>query len=331
MTDEMREFVDDYVNGSQRQRLLTLHRSLRSPAFVGVKYDPDADGSAADVWRSGAANCLSYAHLFVAMARYAGLDARYLSVSLRPEWSRHGDQVALRKHVNVRVRLRSGEEYVVDIDPVARERIASAKVLRDEEAFALYHGNRAMGALLQQQRERAYAEAVRAISLGGSIDYLWVNLGAIYRQTGQDEAAEAMYRAALELNPDSPTAMNNMAVLYATRGQLQESRHWEERVRKRRTQNPFYHYYLGEVAEADGDLDTALSHYLDAIALKETESEFYFRVARLYLAMQRREQSRSFAEKAIEHSRLVGERREYQLFLNQLDSKTVVTAQLQGG
>ncbi len=325
---EMRAFVDRYVKGNQRQRLQTLHRSLRSSAFVGIDYDPSADGTAAEVYHSGVANCLSYAHLFVAMARYAGLDARYLSVSLRPEWSRRGDQVALRKHVNVVVQLRNGEEYVVDIDPVPRERVASARVLRDKEAFALYHGNRAMQALFLQDRAGAYAEAVRALSLGGRIDYLWVNLGAIFRGAGQDEAAEAMYRRALALNPDSSTAMNNLAILYESRGQLEESRRWEERVRKHRKSNPFYHYYLGELAEAEGDSERALSHYLDAIDLQSTEAEFYFRVARLYRSMQRPLESRSYAEQAVLHSRLAGERKQYQLFLEQLTREGVVTAQL---
>lgn len=328
MDDDMRAFIGRYVTGSQRQRLQSLHRGLRSRALVGIDYDPDADGSAADVFHSGVANCLSYAHLFVAMARHAGLDARYLSVSLRPEWARHGEQVALRKHVNVVVRLRNGEEYVVDIDPVPRERVASARVLKDREAAALHHGNRAMEALFRQDSAAAYAEAVRALSLGGNIDYLWVNLGAIYRMAGQDAAAEAMYRQALELNPDSPSAMNNLAVLYFDRGELEESRRWEERVRKRRETNPFYHYYLGELAEAAGDQEQALEHFLDAIDLQEDEAEFYFRVARLFLAMERVEQSRSFAEKAVMHSRLVGERKTYQLFLEQLQRSGVVTAQI---
>ena len=119
-----------------------------------------------------------------------------------------------------------------------------------------------------------------------------------------------------------------IAVLYHSRGELEESRRWEDRVRKRRDQNPFYHYYLGEQAEADGDNDRALGHYLDAIDLQQTEAEFYFRVARLYLSMQRREESRSYAEKAVFHSRLVGERKEYQMFLDQLDREAVVTASI---
>ncbi len=329
MTDEMKDFVERYATGSQRQRLQTLHRSLQSPAMVGIDYDPDADGTAAEVYHSGAANCLSYAHLFVAMARHAGLNANYLSTTLRPEWSRHGDQVALRRHVNVTVRLRQGEQYVVDIDPVGRDRVASADILDDREAFALYHGNLAMDALLKQDLEEAYAQAIRAISMGRDLDYLWTNLGIIYRRAGQDDAAEALYQMALSVSPNSRTAMNNLAILYAERGDEEQARYWEERVRKRREQNPFYHYYLGEKAEADGDLGAALAHYEEAIELKKTEAEFYYRVARLYREMQRREESRLYIQHAIEHARLVAEREEYRAFLDKLDADAVVTARFQ--
>jgi tetratricopeptide (TPR) repeat protein len=328
LSDEMRAFVDRYVRGDQRQRLQTLHRSLVSPAMAGVSYDPAADGTAEEVFHSGAANCLSYAHLFVAMARYAGLDAKYLSTSLRPEWSRHGNQIALRTHVNVTVRLHNGEQYVVDIDPVGRERIASSDVLGDDEALALYHGNLAMDALLDSDLPRAYAEALRAVSLGGNIDYLWINLGIIYRQAGQNAAAEAAYRTAPAINPDSRTAMNNMAALYNTIGETDKARAWEARVLERRERNPYYHYYLGERAEASGDLASALAHYTEAIALKDSEAEFYFRVARLYLAMQQHEQSRRYIVQAIDHARLVAERREYEAFLDKLDDGAVVTARL---
>lgn len=331
MNDDMREVVDRYVTGSQRQRLRSLHRSLVSPALVGIEYDPAADGTASQVFNAGAANCLSYAHLFVAMARYAGLDARYLSVSLRPEWSRHGDQLALRKHVNVRVRLRNGEEYVVDIDPISRSRMATADVLDDQEAAALYHGNIAMDALLEKDLRTAYVQAIRALALGPGIDYLWVNLGAIYRQTRQDDAAEAMYQHALALNPDSRSAMNNLAVLYQGRNEEDKANYWQERIRERQEYNPFYHIYLGETAEASGDLDTALTHYLEAIELDKSDSEFYYRVARLYAALQEREESRRFIVKAIENARLVGERELYREFLRELEDGEVTTAQVEAG
>jgi len=326
LSQPMRDFVDRYVQGDQRQRLRTLHRSLLSPALVGIEYDPAVDGTAAEIFQAGAANCLSYAHLFIALARYAGLDAHYLSLSLRPEWSRHGSKIALRQHVSVEVDLRNGERYVVDIDPVSRERVAHSEVLTDRQAFALYHGNLAMQYLFAGDAPAAYGDALRAVTLAPDIDFLWANLGALYRQQGQDDVAEQLYLAALEVNPDSRTAMNNLAVLYRSRGDHVQADAWATRVERRRQQNPFYHYYLGELAEAEAEYEEALAHYQRAIVLRRSEAEFYFRVARLYLHLGQRERSQVYARQAIAHARLAGERETYEAFLRALSGDSLASA-----
>ena len=328
LSPAMREFADLYVNrGNQRQRLHMLHSSLRSPALVDINYDPAADGTAAQAFERGSANCLTYAHLFVSLARYAGLDARYLAYKLRPQWSRHGQRVALRQHVNVLVKLRNGQQFVVDIDPVLRERIATAGVLDDDEAFALHHSNLAMDALLAEQQATAFAEAARAVELSTNTDYLWVNLGAIYRQAGQNDAAEKSYETALHLNPDSRSAMNNLAVLYRSMGDYQRSQQWDSQLAAHRQRNPYYHIYLGELAEQAGKPKQAIGHYRKAIALKDSDAEFYYRLAKLYFSLQQRPESIRYVREAIERSRLVGEREEYQNFLRQLSVPSV--AQLQ--
>ncbi len=326
LTDDMREFVDQYIYGGHHARLRSLHQSLRSPAFVGVHYDPLADGTAAQVYHSGAANCLSFANLFVAMARYAGLEAQYQATSIRPEWSRHGNQIALRQHVNVAVRLPDGVQYVVDIDPLSRDRVISADLLDDREAFALYHGNRAMAALRDSDLPAAYAQAVKAISLGRDIDYLWVNLGIIYRHAGQDEAAELAYRTALAINPDSSPAMNNMAVLYRARGEPQLAREWERKVERRRKSNPYYYYFQGRQSEDAGELGVALSHYASAIDLQPSDAEFHYRIASVYFALEQREMSRRHVLQAIKLAQTFTERAEYRALLRKLDGGEAVSA-----
>jgi Flp pilus assembly protein TadD len=315
LTPEMRDFADRYVkHGTQQQRLLVLHSSLKSAAMAGVQYDPDADGTAAEAFSDGRANCLTYAHLFVSLARYAGLNASYLSLTLRPEWSRYGSRVALRQHVNVRVKLRDGSEYVVDIDPVPRERIAAADLLSDDEAFALYHANLAMDDLLHDRYVSAYGQAVRALELSRNTDYLWVNLGAIYRRAGQDRSAEQSYMTALQLNPRNPSAMNNLGVMFEAQGELAQADLWAERVDDHRQKNPYYHMYLGAEAELAGEPEQAKDHYLRAIAIKDTDAEFYYQLAKLQLSLRQPAASRRYIELAIKHSRLVGERDLYREF-----------------
>ena len=79
VTPQMHDFVARYAPREMgpRARLLGLHEAVRGAGALGIGYNPVADGSAEQVFASGDANCLSFAHLFVALAREAGLDARY--------------------------------------------------------------------------------------------------------------------------------------------------------------------------------------------------------------------------------------------------------------
>ena len=164
---EMREFVDLYVRGvvNPRSRLELLHSSLRSGALHGLEYDPDADGSAQLAFESGQANCLAYANLFVAMARYAGLNANYQLLTLRPYFSRFGTRVAVEQHVNVQVRLRDRSLYSVDLDPPPRDAITHTRKLADKDAFALYYNNLAMQQLQNEELKSAFTQILQALVL----------------------------------------------------------------------------------------------------------------------------------------------------------------------
>jgi transglutaminase-like putative cysteine protease len=136
-TEEMREFVALHTRGNNysRTRLMSLHWAVKSPGMLGMRYDPFAEGNARQAFERGTANCLSYAHMFIALAREAGLDARYQWMEVRPEWHRMGERVAVRLHVNVLVRMRDGSEYTVDIDPLSRTEVAGTRACRTPRAL----------------------------------------------------------------------------------------------------------------------------------------------------------------------------------------------------
>ena len=150
-----------------------------------MRYDPEAGGTARDAFHRGTANCLSYASLFVALAREAGLDADYQWLEVSPRWMRDGERVTVRLHVNVLVKLGQGEQFMVDIDPLESRDIAGSRQISDTDALALYHSNIAMNALADEHTEEAWLQAVRALQLSPGTAHLWVNLGAVYRFNGQ--------------------------------------------------------------------------------------------------------------------------------------------------
>lgn len=272
--DDMRAFLARFANPAlpARERLVGLHQSLKSPGPWPIAYDPAADGTAIQAFHARKANCLSYAHLFVALAREVGLDAHYQWVDTRPEWARMGERLAIRLHVNVVVWIGRDKAFVVDIDPLLPWDVADSRILSDVDAKALHLNNLAMNALVDNNPEAAWFTLVEALRLSERLAPLWVNLGVLYRQTGQFEAAERSYQEVLRLNPGDRSALTNLLSLYEQAGFKKKRRDIEERVRKYQAANPFYHAYLGDLALEKGDLAAAIKHYDEALALKPDNS-----------------------------------------------------------
>ena len=317
VNDDMRAFVEEYTGGmhNQRTRLLALHTAVKSPAALNVRYDPFADGSAGDVFRSGSANCLSYANLFVALAREAGLDARYQWMDIRPEWQRLGERVAVRLHVNVLVRTRGGDEYMIDIDPLQRYQIAGSRVLSDSEAAALFHSNRAMAALSEERLADAWRDTLRALQLAPGMSHLWVNLGAIYRSAGQNDAAEKAYFRALALDRADHSAMNNLMVLYDATGREEESAYWEERMHRYRLRNPYYHASLGDAAGERGDWDAAYEHYSRAVKLHAEDGQLLYALGLIEYKRGNFDAATQLIEQAIDAANFAVDERAYRIQL----------------
>ncbi len=277
-SDEMRAFVQETTAGfhNQRRRLQALHRAVKDDDGLDMRYDPFADGNAMEVFERRTANCLSYAHMFIALAREAGLDARYQWMEVRPEWQRIGERVAVRLHVNVEVRDRDGQRFMVDIDPLQRSEVAGARLMSDAEGLALHHNNLAMIALSEDRIVDAWQSVLRGLDAAPGLSQLWVNLGAIYRATGQNVEAEESYHRALEVNSFDRSAMNNLVVLYGELGRESDEAYWTRRLHRYRERNPYYHASLGDRALASDDWETAYKHYFKARKLQPEDGQLSY-------------------------------------------------------
>src|SRR5689334_16437911 len=96
----MVEWVAEHVprTGTSEERLERLAALFRSPQ-LGLAYVPGHTGTAAEVWETRSYDCLSLAILFVALAREAGIDARWLEVEGRRTFGEDGTLVVVAGHV----------------------------------------------------------------------------------------------------------------------------------------------------------------------------------------------------------------------------------------
>ncbi|MEH6589962.1 MAG: tetratricopeptide repeat protein [Halioglobus sp.] len=317
---DMVAFVERYTRGlySHRQRLINLHSAVKSPALLGLEYDTFAEGTAIESFHSGRVNCLSYAHLFTALAREAGLNAHYQLVDVRPTWSRLGERVAVGLHVNVVIGLRGSKEYMADIDPLAPGDIIGTRRLSDTDALALYHSNLAMADLTEEHLDTAWANAVRAIQLSPSMAHLWVNLGAVYRHAGQYDEAKQSYFYALELNSKDRSAMNNLMVLYALLGDQEQFAIWQSQIERYRSKNPYYHAWLGDKAGESGDWAGALEHYQQAVQLDPGDSYLLYGTGLAHYRLDDFDAASQLLTEAIANARLRSEIDTYRSQLEQV-------------
>ncbi len=316
----MVDFVERYVRDvrGKRARLMTLHRAVKGAATLGMRYDPEADGTARDAFRRGTANCLSYASLFVALAREAGLDAGYQWLDVSPRWTRDGERVMVRLHVNVLVKLGGGEQFMVDIDPLESRDIAGSRQISDTDALALYHSNIAMHALAAGRTVEAWLQAVRALQLSPATAHLWVNLGAVYRFNGQHGEAEQAYLYALQLDPEEYSAMNNLAVLFELEGRGEEQRYWERQLSSYRDANPYYHAWLGDEAAETGEWVAAVQSYERALMLAPDDSRLLSALGRGYAQLGQPLVATGYVQRAIDAAPTYSDSASYQLQLEAL-------------
>lgn len=315
LDDEMRDFVATYTGdvSSRRQRLHSLHRAVSGSATLGLDYDPFAQGTAQDAFHRQSANCLSYASLFVALAREAGLDAKYQWVDVRPTWTRMGERVAVRLHVNAVVHLTSRDHFMVDLDPLPARDIAGSKEISDKDAQALHHSNIAMDALSRDELDVAWLQAMRALQLSPKMSHLWVNLGVVYRRAEQPQAAQSAYMYALELDPYDRSAMNNLMVLYELLGQEEQYEYWLARVDSYRDTNPYYHAWLGDQAGEEGDWRAAKVHYEDALSLEPADAGLQFAMAIIYRELGQPKAALRYLEEAMDNATLYKEQQIYRV------------------
>jgi len=283
LSDEMKRFVDDTLAGhsTDDDRAWALAWAMLDPNFMDFSYEPRATLTAEEAFRQRRGNCLTFSNMFVAMARYAGIDTWYREVETDPEWSSVDETLLVSRYVNAAAVFR-GNEYVIDVSGRPVRPTERHRRLHDDEAEAQYYNNLGANALLAGDLPLAHAWFRKAIETRPGQAYAWSNLGVVLKRNGQlDEAIDA-YRTALTLDSRNSVAMNNLYAMYEELGEMDKAAEMQERVERNRRRNPYYLHHLAQVAFAEQDWDEAIRQTRRAIRLQKQEYRFHYTLAQLY-------------------------------------------------
>lgn len=306
LDDEMQAFAEFYAPDwmSDAKKAVSLQRAIMSTGALGMDYDPYATFSAADAFALQTGNCLSFTMLYYAMARYVGINAYINEVDVPATWDLKGNNTyVFFRHVNVRVKLRSGTDLVVDLDMDNFNDQYRQRKISEKNLTVQYFNNIGMESLSEGQYGRAFMNLRQAIRVDDSKAYVWSNLGTLYRRLKLFPEAEAAYLQALQKDGSHRTSLSNLARLYQQTGETEKAAQYEAKVAHYRSNNPYNRYHLAEEAYSAGDYDFALKEIKKAIRGFPEDHRFHHLAGQIYLALEQTDKARQSYAKAAEYSK----------------------------
>lgn len=307
LTSEMKRFVDEVTEGKRTHDAVAeaIHRALLSPVSEhgwGVTYSAQVTNTGIDAFSAREANCLSYTLLYVAMAKYAGLDAYFNEVMLPPTWDMRGEDTYLfMRHMNARVVMPKFmrtltrivdvgdsrvDDIVVDLEMRRYRSTYKQKRLNNDQTASQFYSNRGMELAAEGDKQNAFLHLRKALMLAENSSYIWSNMGSFYRRQGFLPEAEALYLRGFSVGPNDYTIMHNLTGLYREMGNHEQENIFRNRVRKHRAANPYYQYKLAQDFVADGNYDKALEYIEKALKQEKNEPRFYRLAIEIYEHLQ---------------------------------------------
>lgn len=222
VTPDMAAFVARHVNRnvSHRDRLRQLVWAVGASDELGFRYDPDATQTAGEAFRARFGDCVSFSLMFVSMARLAGLDARFQSVSIKTGKRRSRGLTVSCRHLNVVVFLPRAQVEVDITLPnlwTTRKRGFCRGVVKelvpDRFAWSAYFNNKAVESLAEDDLVMAEYCCRAAVVLAPECADAWVNFGVCRRVLGDLDRAEGAYLRALTCQSDCRAARANLILL----------------------------------------------------------------------------------------------------------------------
>lgn len=283
ITEEMRQWADENVGGHAAQGSVSQLNALQLALFrddqFSFSYDENLTLTADQAFALRRGNCMSFTAMFVALSRSLGIPASLVSVRRSPEIEKTDGLVVVNRHVVAGHRAADGlhlyDFYVTSSAPYIHQRI-----IDDVLATAMYHTNLGGEAIRKGDLAEARRHLEIATALAPEWAPAWVNLGVATARTGDFDGALEAYRKALEVEPESSSALTNMSYLYRNLG-LHEEAERALAAAARNTSNPFTLIAMADVELVRGNLDEARRYLRKARWWYRDEPEVYEALARL--------------------------------------------------
>ena len=312
MSAEMRELLDREVIPvrGEKRRLDKIVELIFDRSVVGFDYSSITTNTASETFEKRSGNCLSYTAMFIAMARYTGLNARFQEVADFSDWSRQGETVVFSSHINSVVIIGT-KYYEVDFQYRIEKKFWNRRIISDSRAEAHYYNNIGSEALLAGDLHTAEKLLSRGLELDKSFSFAWSNLGVLLKKRGETGKAEECFSRAIALNSHNHTAKYNLALILEQKGNFREAAKLKKEIKRVLKKNPYYHFRLGIDEYEKGNYRRAVDHFRRAVRRNPKESEFYIKLSAAYYKLGDFNKSEKYLTKGQKHAKTDIDRDKY--------------------
>ncbi len=268
------------VDGTELERMTRLHRYLRGE--LKFRYDADRTVGAQEAWDSKRGDCLSYAHLFTALARFLKVPVDYIRYRGASAYEEREGNLVVVSHVaslynDYRVTV------LVELTGTAPSwRVSDYERLGDDEAYALHLSNLAMEHLAHG--DTAWAEKVLELLSVRTPDLpeVQTNLAAVLMREGHHAEALALLQRAIGRFHDFTPLYVDASIAARELGKFELANQLAEDARSGRV-DPFVPFTRGVWLMDKGKYDEAAKLFSRARELKPGSALFAAWLARAQL------------------------------------------------
>ncbi|MFZ6871037.1 tetratricopeptide repeat protein [Undibacterium sp. Di27W] len=296
VSKEMHAYLQEVIMPLAHRRgpQKALFEALSSKHQIKLEYDAEMTRNAAQAFAARSGNCLSLVLMTSAFAKQMGLDVQYQNVFIEESWSRNDDLYFAAGHVNIVLGRRPGflrntEEYqqsmVIDFLPPSEIRGQKSTVIGEATVLAMYMNNRAAELLAQHNVNDAYWFARESLRIDSDFMVAYNTLGVIYRQHGDLQLAENVFKQILQKEPENTLALSNLVEVLRKSARYQEAQAYLSTLERLQPYPPFHFFNRGMAAMQRGDFKEAKALFKREIKRDANYDEFHLWLALAHLKL----------------------------------------------
>jgi len=301
-TPDMMAFAEDAAGDAINpiDKSIRIVDAIMSRWILDVRYERAADFTAQDIFHhTRRANCLSFTHLFVSLARSINIRAHYVDVAFEDQITEKG--VIISNHHICAGVYDGAEFFLIDFAPRPQKSYRVYRLIDDLEATANHYNNLAINEYAVHRETLKDALTILDMALSIKPEFLRAlnNKVAVLALMDRMDEAEAVYRHALAIDSDMPEANANLAGLLLKRGKSREAIHYSHRAVKQRPQNIEYRYRYALANLYMGNYHTAYKQFRWITRRDPSMTDAFRGVALALYHLEEFEESRDALQRAL--------------------------------